>query len=111
MALPSKRRCLIACRRGYRPLHEFDGAAMFIRFTPYIGKNRNEHDVGEAWFKSLPLANAALYFLWLPARAAGALLYALHESRMRAAAKLIREFAHRNVANQGVAGQRPTPPQ
>ena len=52
-----------------------------------------------------------LSILWLPARAAGALLCALHESRMRAAAKLIREFAHRNVANQGVAGQRPTPPQ
>jgi hypothetical protein len=52
-----------------------------------------------------------LSILWLPARAAGALLCALHESRMRAATKLIREFAHRNVANQGVAGQRPTPPQ
>jgi len=36
---------------------------MFIRFTHYIRKNRNEHDVGEAWFKSLPLANAALYFM------------------------------------------------
>jgi hypothetical protein len=66
LALPSKRRCLIACRRGYRPLHEFDGAAMFIRFTPYIGKNRNEHDVGEAWFKSLPLANALSIFYGFP---------------------------------------------
>ena len=42
---------------------------------------------------------------WHPARA---LLRALHESRMRAAAKLCREFAHLNAANRTVAGQRPT---
>ena len=49
-----------------------------------------------------------LLILRLPVRAARALLGALHESRMRAATKLFREFAHLDAANQGVAGQRPT---
>jgi len=53
----------------------------------------------------------SLLILWLPARAARALLGALHESRMRAATKVFREFAHLNALNQRVAGQPPTPPQ
>lgn len=47
----------------------------------------------------------------LPRRAGRALLLALHESRMRAAAKVFREYAHLNAANHGVTGWRPTPRQ
>ncbi|MGA7998280.1 MAG: hypothetical protein WCA28_25745 [Bradyrhizobium sp.] len=48
-------------------------------------------------------------FAWgLPRRAGRALLQALHESRMRAAAKVFREYAHLNAANHDVTGLRPT---
>jgi len=53
----------------------------------------------------------SLFILWLPARAARALLGALRESRMRAATRVFREFAHLNAIEQPVAGQRQTPPQ
>jgi hypothetical protein len=50
-------------------------------------------------------------FAWRPRRAGRALLQALHESRMRAAAKVFREYAHLNAANQGASERRPTPRQ
>jgi hypothetical protein len=54
-----------------------------------------------------------LKFAWrLPRRAGRALLQALHESRRRAAARVLREYAHLNAANQSVTGRRrSTPPQ
>jgi hypothetical protein len=53
-----------------------------------------------------------LKFSWLlPRRAGRALLRALHESRMRAAAKVFREYAHLNAASQVVPDRRPTPRQ
>jgi hypothetical protein len=51
-----------------------------------------------------------LKFVWrLPIRAGRALLQALHESRMRAAARVFREYAHLNAADQSVAERRPAP--
>jgi hypothetical protein len=53
-----------------------------------------------------------LNFVWqLPRRAGRALLLALHESRTRAAARVFREYAHLNAANQGVAERRSAPRQ
>jgi hypothetical protein len=48
---------------------------------------------------------------WLPRRAGRALLRALHESRMRAAARVFQDFAHLNAANQSVTRRRSTPQQ
>jgi hypothetical protein len=47
----------------------------------------------------------------LPRRAGRTLLQALHESRMRAAARVLRECAHLNATSQSVTGRRSTPPQ
>ena len=51
-----------------------------------------------------------LAWRWLPRRAGRALLRALQESRMRAAAKVFRDYAHLNAANPSVS-RRSTPRQ
>ena len=52
-------------------------------------------------------------FAWrrLPRRAGRAVLRALHESRKRAAAKVLQEYAHLNAANRSVPTERSTPQQ
>jgi hypothetical protein len=53
-----------------------------------------------------------LKFAWRLRRRAGrALLQALHESRNRAAARMLRDYAHLNAADQSVTARRPTPRQ
>jgi hypothetical protein len=52
--------------------------------------------------------NPFLKLIWrLPGRAGRTLLQALHESRTRAAARIIREYAHVDAANERAAGRRP----
>ena len=61
---------------------------------------------------SIPFSKTAFEICLAASRRAGrALLQALHESRMRAAARVFRDYAHLNAADQSVTARRPTPQQ
>jgi hypothetical protein len=118
LALPSKRRCLIAftcvfagrCMASMRcPAHPFQTLASeriamtILSVRPGSSRIRLRK----------PHLKFASKFLWKSLALCGAcaLMRALHESRMRTATKVFREYAHLNAANQSVTGRRSTPQQ